>query len=58
MDLDQYVHLQAQAVLKRVASCYPYITYDGTASLTTEQQHLGDQVKTVRVYKKVVKSYV
>ena len=37
----------AQAILKRVASAYRYITYDGSPSLTTEQTHLGDQMRSM-----------
>ena len=44
-NLDEYVHLQGQAVLKRVVSQYRYITYDGSPSLLTEQSHLGDQLR-------------
>lgn len=44
-DLNSYVHLQAQAILKKVASQYRYITYDGTPSLITEQSHLGEQLR-------------
>ena len=45
-NLDEYVHLQGQAVLKRVVSQYRYITYDGTPSLLTEQAHLGEQMRS------------
>ena len=43
--VDQYVHLQAQAVLKRVAAAFPYITYDGSPSLITEAAHLGEALR-------------
>ena len=46
IDVDAYVHLQAQAVLKQVASQYKYITYDNTASLITEQAHLGEHLRS------------
>jgi regulator of protease activity HflC (stomatin/prohibitin superfamily) len=45
IDVDSYVHLQGQAVLKRVASQYKYITYDGTPSLITEASHLGADLR-------------
>lgn len=44
-DVDSYVHLQAQAVLKKVASQYRYITYDGSPSLMTEAAHMGEQLR-------------
>lgn len=43
--LDGYVHLQGQAILKKVCSQYKYITYDGSPSLITEQSHLGDMLR-------------
>jgi len=36
--------VQAHAVLKRVVSQFPYITYDGSASLVTEQAALSIQL--------------
>jgi len=42
--LDSYVRTQAHAVLKRVASRFPYITYDGSPCLITEQTALGSQL--------------
>jgi hypothetical protein len=44
-DVDGYVHLQAQAVLKKIASQYRYITFDGSPSLMTEAAHLGEQLR-------------
>ncbi len=44
-NVDAYTHQQAQAVLKRVASQYRYITYDGSPSLITEQAHLGESLR-------------
>lgn len=41
---DEYVRLQAHASLKRVASRFPYITYDGTPSLITEQAVLSREL--------------
>ena len=43
--IEQYVHVQGQAVLKRVSSRYRYITYDGSPSLITEQAHLGEMLR-------------
>lgn len=42
--LDAYVRTQAHAVLKRVASRFPYVTYDGSPCLITEQSALGAQL--------------
>jgi len=39
-----YVKVQAHAVLKRVASRFPYVTYDGSPSLITEQAALSSQL--------------
>ena len=41
----EYVHLQGQAVLKRIVSQYRYITYDGSPSLLSEQAHLAEQMR-------------
>lgn len=46
MNLEEYVAVQSQAVLKKVASRYKYITYDGSPSLVTEQSHLGDLLRS------------
>jgi len=43
--LDGYVHVQGQAILKKVCSQYKYISYDGSPSLITEQAHLGDMLR-------------
>lgn len=32
--LDEFVRVQAHAILKRICSLYPYISYDGTPSLS------------------------
>ncbi len=45
--LDAYIRVQAHAVLKRVASRFPYVTYDGSPSLITEQAHLGEQLSAL-----------
>ena len=45
--VEDYTHQQAQAVLKRIASQYRYITYDGTPSLITEQAHLGESLRAL-----------
>ena len=42
--LDGYVRTQAHAVLKRITSRFPYITYDGSPCLITEQAALGSQL--------------
>lgn len=42
--LDKYIRTQAHAALKRVASRFPYVSYDGTPSLITEQASLGVQL--------------
>lgn len=42
--LEAYVKVQAHAVLKRVASRFPYVTYDGSPSLITEQAALSSQL--------------
>lgn len=38
------MRIQAHAILKRVASRFPYVTYDGSPSLITEQAALGGQL--------------
>ena len=43
--MEKYVQVQAHAVLKRVASRFPYVTYDGSPSLITEQAALGIQLQ-------------
>jgi SPFH domain / Band 7 family len=42
--LESYVKVQAHAVLKRIASRFPYVTYDGSPSLMTEQAALNGQL--------------
>ena len=42
--MESYTRTQAHAVLKRLCSRYPYITYDGSPSLMTEQASLGGQL--------------
>lgn len=44
-NLEVYVRIQAHAVLKRVASRFPYVTYTGTPSLITEQSTLGGELR-------------
>ena len=43
-NMEAYTRIQAHAVLKRLCSRFPYITYDGSASLMTEQASLGGQL--------------
>jgi regulator of protease activity HflC (stomatin/prohibitin superfamily) len=61
--LDSYVHVQGQAILKKVCSQYKYISYDGSPSLITEQAHLGDMLRlqlqeTVNVCGVAVESFM
>lgn len=47
--VSQYVQVQAHATLKRVASRYPYVTYDGSPSLKSEAVGLsGDLVQMLQ----------
>ena len=45
--MEGYTRTQAHAVLKRLCSRYPYITYDASPSLMTEQASLGGQLATM-----------
>jgi hypothetical protein len=45
--LESYVRIQAHAVLKRICSRCPYVTYDGSPSLITEQVALGGQLASL-----------
>jgi hypothetical protein len=44
---DAYVRIQAHACLKRVCSRCPYVTYDGSPSLMSEQVALGAQLASL-----------
>jgi regulator of protease activity HflC (stomatin/prohibitin superfamily) len=43
-NMEAYTRIQAHAVLKRLCSRFPYITYDASPSLMTEQASLGGQL--------------
>ncbi len=45
--MESYVRIQAHAVLKRICSRCPYVTYDGSPSLISEQVALGGQLATL-----------
>lgn len=44
-NLSDYVRVQAHATLKRVASRFPYISYDGAPSLVTEAAQLAERLR-------------
>lgn len=44
-DVRRYVVVQAHATLKRVASRYPYVTYDGSPSLQSEAAALSGDLR-------------